>query len=542
MTSSFQASKQLLAIREQLKQIDKQYKEGFKFENSKDSLDLEKKNETRTHETISNDISLDHNQTNTSIFEIQTEEPNISQANNFEHIEAMFSTLIEDSQDNYQHLHDLPLSEELRHAITNMEDIDDVDTLIGDVISSVQIDPVSDEDLDSIEHFVSCSESHQIEEGNPRSLDRQSKIDLSIPKQYESQEEKALWRKERIKKDNHNIIERRRRYNINDRIKELATLLPSSTHPSMKLNKGSILKASVEYVKMLKKDREKLTQYEAHQKAMEKKYHKMLIRIFQLELKMKLYGLTEQLDCMQVKKKKRPRRRLSEIDAMIEDLMMPRVSTNIKANPFTEDSLFNEEAKPKVFGSDKNTKHATTKSGLKERIMKKLCKETIDPCKVKLFNLKERQELHTSCGEQDRREKVQSLVQLQNDRSQAEAFKQDETSAEATEEKYISKLQPETIQLVQNPLISENSDLSLEKCNLFLDLFGNQATSNITVVQIDPNMAVPSTPVQQLEPMKEDVCISPVTSTTNMLEALLRNSDEASSVYSSLENSLETSI
>ncbi|XP_061180177.1 uncharacterized protein LOC133188690 [Saccostrea echinata] len=447
MTSSFQASKQLLDIRQQLNQIDKQYKEGFKFENTLDSPDLEKK--------------------------IERKEPNIFQTNDFEDIEAMFSTIIDDSKDNYQHLHDLPLSEELRHAITNMEDIDDVDTLIGDVISSVQIDPVCPEDH-TIEHFVFCSESHQTEESNPRSVEQKSINDLSTSKQYETQDEKALWKKERIKKDNHNIIERRRRYNINDRIKELATLLPSSIHLSMKLNKGSILKASVEYVKMLKKDREKLTEYEAHQKAMEKKYHKTLIRMFQLELKMHLYGLTEQLDCMQVKQKKRPRRRLSEIDAMFEVFMMPRVSPNIKANPLIEDSLFNEEAKPKVFG--------------------------------------------------------------------AEAFKQGETTAEAKEEKYVSKLQPEMVQLVQNPLISDNSDLSLEKCNLFLDLFGNQTTSNITMVQIDPNLAVPSTPVQQLEPKKEDICISPVTSTTNMLEALLRKNVEAISVYSSLENSLKSSI
>ena len=55
------------------------------------------------------------------------------------------------------------------------------------------------------------------------------------------------WTKERQKKDNHNKIERRRRYNINDRIKELGTLLPhedSRYHDimrDMKHNKGTIL-------------------------------------------------------------------------------------------------------------------------------------------------------------------------------------------------------------------------------------------------------------------------------------------------------------
>lgn len=67
--------------------------------------------------------------------------------------------------------------------------------------------------------------------------------------------------KERLKKDNHNQIERRRRYNINDRIKELSTLLPTSTDDryhalvrDMKQHKGTILKASVDYVKLLKKE------------------------------------------------------------------------------------------------------------------------------------------------------------------------------------------------------------------------------------------------------------------------------------------------
>jgi hypothetical protein len=48
----------------------------------------------------------------------------------------------------------------------------------------------------------------------------------------------------------------------------------------MKLNKGSILKASVEYVKELKRDQRKLALFEANQKAIEAKYQKMLIRIF----------------------------------------------------------------------------------------------------------------------------------------------------------------------------------------------------------------------------------------------------------------------
>lgn len=51
-----------------------------------------------------------------------------------------------------------------------------------------------------------------------------SKLSSSCPPLNEA--ELHAWAKERQKKDNHNKIERRRRYNINDRIKELGTLLP----------------------------------------------------------------------------------------------------------------------------------------------------------------------------------------------------------------------------------------------------------------------------------------------------------------------------
>ena len=62
--------------------------------------------------------------------------------------------------------------------------------------------------------------------------------------------------KERQKKDNHNKIERRRRYNINDRIQELGQLLPrgDTRYQNMKFNKGTILKASVDYVKTLRQE------------------------------------------------------------------------------------------------------------------------------------------------------------------------------------------------------------------------------------------------------------------------------------------------
>ncbi|XP_017476043.1 PREDICTED: transcription factor E3-like [Rhagoletis zephyria] len=88
-----------------------------------------------------------------------------------------------------------------------------------------------------------------------------------------TEQEMSAWKKDRQKKDNHNQIERRRRYNINDRIKELGTLLPRTADEAkhyemvkdMKQNKGTILKASVDYVKLLKKENHRMQQQQQQQ-------------------------------------------------------------------------------------------------------------------------------------------------------------------------------------------------------------------------------------------------------------------------------------
>lgn len=57
-------------------------------------------------------------------------------------------------------------------------------------------------------------------------------------------------------------VERRRRFNINDRIKELGGLLPKSNQSDLKQNKGSILKASVDYIKQLQNEVLKIKELE----------------------------------------------------------------------------------------------------------------------------------------------------------------------------------------------------------------------------------------------------------------------------------------
>ncbi|XP_016146485.1 microphthalmia-associated transcription factor-like [Sinocyclocheilus grahami] len=97
--------------------------------------------------------------------------------------------------------------------------------------------------------------------------------------------------KERQKKDNHNLIERRRRFNINDRIKELGALIPRSNDPDMRWNKGTILKASVDYIKKLQKEQQKAKELENRQKRLEHANRHLLLRIQELEMQARAHGL-----------------------------------------------------------------------------------------------------------------------------------------------------------------------------------------------------------------------------------------------------------
>uniref|UniRef100_A0A8C2XKL3 Transcription factor EC n=1 Tax=Cyclopterus lumpus TaxID=8103 RepID=A0A8C2XKL3_CYCLU len=87
------------------------------------------------------------------------------------------------------------------------------------------------------------------------------------------------------------VFERRRRYNINYRIKELGTLIPKSNDPDMRWNKGTILKASVEYIKWLQKEQQHARELESRQKKLEQANRRLLLRIQELEIQARAHGL-----------------------------------------------------------------------------------------------------------------------------------------------------------------------------------------------------------------------------------------------------------
>ncbi|XP_051913753.1 transcription factor E3a [Hippocampus zosterae] len=97
--------------------------------------------------------------------------------------------------------------------------------------------------------------------------------------------------KERQKKDNHNLIERRRRFNINDRIKELGALVPKTPDPDARWNKGSILKASVDYIRRLQKEQQRARDMEERHKRLELTNRTLMLRIQELELQASLHGV-----------------------------------------------------------------------------------------------------------------------------------------------------------------------------------------------------------------------------------------------------------
>lgn len=83
-------------------------------------------------------------------------------------------------------------------------------------------------------------------------------------------------------------VERRRRFNINDRIKELGTLLPKTNEFLYDIiqdlhirqpNKGTILKSSVDYIKCLKYEVNRLKRNEQKQKDLDNQSRRMITKI-----------------------------------------------------------------------------------------------------------------------------------------------------------------------------------------------------------------------------------------------------------------------
>jgi len=151
--------------------------------------------------------------------------------------------------------------------------------------------------LDDILSFEAGSLGEGLKDGQAGSLTNIPELQIKPEPLLLTEAEIHALAKDRQKKDNHNMIERRRRFNINDRIKELGTLLPKTNDPYYEIvrdvrpNKGTILKSSVEYIKLLKNELTRMKQNELRHKQLEHQNRRLLLRVQELELQAKAHGL-----------------------------------------------------------------------------------------------------------------------------------------------------------------------------------------------------------------------------------------------------------
>ncbi|KAJ8371326.1 hypothetical protein SKAU_G00113540 [Synaphobranchus kaupii] len=164
---------------------------------------------------------------------------------------------------------------------------DDIMTLIDTGLQLPSTLPVSGNILDVYSGSGMAAPTIAVSNSCPADLP-------NVKREMTDNETKALM-KERQKKDNHNLIERRRRFNINDRIKELGGLIPKSSDPEMRWNKGTILKASVDYIRKLQKEQQRSKEMETRQKKLEHANRSLLLRIQELEMQARIHGLSAPL-------------------------------------------------------------------------------------------------------------------------------------------------------------------------------------------------------------------------------------------------------
>ncbi|XP_076237755.1 transcription factor Mitf isoform X2 [Calliopsis andreniformis] len=165
-------------------------------------------------------------------------------------------------------------------------------------LSSVATSNSEAEDLlDDILSFEGGSLGDSLKDGQSTNLTNIPELQIKPEPLLLTEAEIHALAKDRQKKDNHNMIERRRRFNINDRIKELGTLLPKTNDPYYEIvrdvrpNKGTILKSSVEYIKLLKNELTRMKQHELRHKQLEHQNRRLLLRVQELELQAKAHGI-----------------------------------------------------------------------------------------------------------------------------------------------------------------------------------------------------------------------------------------------------------
>uniref|UniRef100_A0A8C8RL42 Transcription factor EC n=1 Tax=Pelusios castaneus TaxID=367368 RepID=A0A8C8RL42_9SAUR len=108
----------------------------------------------------------------------------------------------------------------------------------------------------------------------------------TLPVKREMTADTRALAKERQKKDNHNLSEYILCFYI-----VICLCTERTEKVDMRWNKGTILKASVEYIKWLQKEQQRARELEHRQKKLEQTNRRLLLRIQELEIQARAHGL-----------------------------------------------------------------------------------------------------------------------------------------------------------------------------------------------------------------------------------------------------------
>jgi hypothetical protein len=202
-------------------------------------------------------------------------------------------------------------------------------------------------------------------------------------------------------------------------------------------------------------------------------------------------------------KKKRQRTKFCEINDILEDIVKHSIPSKLKKKRCITSPPLNEDAIGQVSSTNTNATPPTANPILRSLILKGLSTEN------------------------------QGMLEEHQEKSYDLQFISEDHRNRDTSENQIQQYdRPETISgevmtskaHLQHHNTSENT-MNLEQCNFMMDLFGNYPMPTVSTFEMDTEPSV----------HLSDTMTSPLTATTNMLEALMKRPDEASVLSNFIE-------
>lgn len=225
-------------------------------------------------------------------------------------------------------------------------------------------------------------------------------------------------------------------------------------------------------------------------------------------------------------KKKKPKRRLSEINAMVEGFCKQNTMSFLQQTE-EKTSPSCKKNKVSVFQKCREQKsNSNVKQGLRQHLSKKMAAGR--QADEKHFGTSDFFHAENQFEVQEKKSLI--MINKKNDqvtKDTPKSYPNENNSLGTDENSNVG---------AQN--MEEIIELTTEQCNILLDLFENQGSVNEILINSESMIQQESSaPVRECS--TEQDCLSPVTSTSNMLEKLLRRSGSGSD-STGLEDSTES--